>query len=62
MVNEDGLVKVLDFGLAKLTDPTPASEDEFTRTMRRIFQISSRPLRGAEGQSAPAKSTGGWPS
>jgi Tol biopolymer transport system component len=34
MVNEDGLVKVLDFGLAKLTEPTPASEDESTRTMR----------------------------
>jgi Tol biopolymer transport system component/predicted Ser/Thr protein kinase len=34
MVNEHGLVKVLDFGLAKLTEPTPASEDESTRTMR----------------------------
>lgn len=34
MVNEDGLVKVLDFGLAKLTEPAPASEDESTRTMR----------------------------
>ncbi len=34
MVNEDGLVKVLDFGLAKLTEPMPASEDESTRTMR----------------------------
>jgi serine/threonine protein kinase len=34
MVNEDGRVKVLDFGLAKLTEPTPASEDESTRTMR----------------------------
>ena len=34
MVNEHGLVKVLDFGLAKLTEPTPASEDEATRTLR----------------------------
>src|SRR5512133_319748 len=34
MVNEHGLVKVLDFGLAKLTEPTPAGEDESTRTMR----------------------------
>ena len=34
MVNEHGLVKVLDFGLAKLTEPAPASEDESTRTMR----------------------------
>ncbi len=34
MVNEHGLVKVLDFGLAKLTEATPAGEDESTRTMR----------------------------
>jgi eukaryotic-like serine/threonine-protein kinase len=34
MVNEHGLVKVLDFGLAKLTEPALASEDESTRTMR----------------------------
>jgi Tol biopolymer transport system component/predicted Ser/Thr protein kinase len=34
MVNEHGLVKVLDFGLAKLTEPAPASEDEATRTVR----------------------------
>ena len=27
-------MKVLDFGLAKLTEPTPASEDEATRTLR----------------------------
>jgi Tol biopolymer transport system component len=34
MVNEHGLVKVLDFGLAKLTEATPAGEHESTRTMR----------------------------
>jgi serine/threonine protein kinase len=34
MVNEHGLVKVLDFGLAKLTEATPADGDESTRTMR----------------------------
>jgi Tol biopolymer transport system component len=34
MVNEDGRVKVLDFGLAKLTEPAPSGEDESTRTMR----------------------------
>ena len=34
MVNEHGLVKVLDFGLAKLTESTPAGEDESTHTMR----------------------------
>ena len=34
MVNEHGLVKVLDFGLAKLTEAAPAGEDESTRTLR----------------------------
>jgi serine/threonine protein kinase len=34
MVNEHGLVKVLDFGLAKLTEATPVGEDESTRTIR----------------------------
>ena len=34
MVNEHGLVKVLDFGLAKLTEATSADGDESTRTMR----------------------------
>jgi Tol biopolymer transport system component/predicted Ser/Thr protein kinase len=34
MVNEHGLVKVLDFGLAKLTEAAPTGEDELTRTMR----------------------------
>jgi Tol biopolymer transport system component/predicted Ser/Thr protein kinase len=34
MVNEHGLVKVLDFGLAKLTEFTPVGEDESTRTIR----------------------------
>ena len=34
MVNEHGLVKVLDFGLAKLTESTPVGEDASTRTIR----------------------------
>jgi len=34
MVNEQGLVKVLDFGLAKLTEPTATSEDEKTRSLK----------------------------
>jgi eukaryotic-like serine/threonine-protein kinase len=34
MVDEHGLVKVLDFGLAKLTETAPAGQDERTRTMR----------------------------
>jgi serine/threonine protein kinase len=34
MVDEHGLVKVLDFGLAKLTEAAPAGVDESTRTMK----------------------------
>jgi TolB-like protein/Flp pilus assembly protein TadD/predicted Ser/Thr protein kinase len=33
MVDEHGLVKVLDFGLAKLTETPPPSDDEPTRTV-----------------------------
>jgi len=34
MVDEHGLVKVLDFGLAKLTENPPAGEDASTQTIR----------------------------
>ena len=34
MVDEHGLVKVLDFGLAKLTEPAAPDEDELTRTLK----------------------------
>ena len=34
MVGEDGRVKVLDFGLAKLTEAAPLGEDESTRTLK----------------------------
>jgi serine/threonine protein kinase len=62
MVNEQGLVKVLDFGLAKLTEPTESSEDE-TRSLKPTTEegkivgtVSYMSPEQAEGKKVDARS------
>jgi serine/threonine protein kinase len=63
MVDEHGLVKVLDFGLAKLTDKAPLGEDDPTRTMRPTTEegtivgtVSYMSPEQAEGRPVDARS------
>jgi Tol biopolymer transport system component/tRNA A-37 threonylcarbamoyl transferase component Bud32 len=63
MIADSGLVKVLDFGLAKLTDDSEVSEDDVTRTERALTEdgtvVGSAPYMSpeqAEGRKVDARS------
>ena len=63
MVAEDGRLKVLDFGLAKLTEAWDASEDEATRTLGAASEegtilgtVSYMSPEQAEGKKVDARS------
>jgi serine/threonine protein kinase len=61
MVSANGLVKVLDFGLAKLSEPVSADEDEATRTFHTeqgaiVGTVSYMSPEQAEGKPVDARS------
>jgi serine/threonine protein kinase len=61
VVGSDGVVKVLDFGLAKLSAPEEMSEDDATMTRETEAGALSRvgTIAGTPGYMSPEQATGG---
>jgi serine/threonine protein kinase len=56
MVSKDGFVKVLEFGLAKLTDPVPQAQSALPTALAAATQPGT--VMGTAGYMSPEQASG----